>query len=49
MDRMMYIIKKSIFVPLFMFYQHTQFVLDSAREKRDMEQKHSAIKKMVIR
>ncbi|CAK6952885.1 arf-GAP with coiled-coil%2C ANK repeat and PH domain-containing protein 1 isoform X2 [Scomber scombrus] len=26
----------------------TQFVLDSAREKRDMEQKHSAIKKMDV-
>uniref|UniRef100_A0A3Q3WGP0 Arf-GAP with coiled-coil, ANK repeat and PH domain-containing protein n=1 Tax=Mola mola TaxID=94237 RepID=A0A3Q3WGP0_MOLML len=25
--------------------QHTQFVLDSAREKRDMEQRHAAIKK----
>ncbi|XP_053198967.1 arf-GAP with coiled-coil, ANK repeat and PH domain-containing protein 1 isoform X2 [Scomber japonicus] len=28
--------------------EHTQFVLDSAREKRDMEQKHSAIKKMDV-
>ncbi|XP_034532284.1 arf-GAP with coiled-coil, ANK repeat and PH domain-containing protein 1 [Notolabrus celidotus] len=25
--------------------EHTQFVLDSAREKRDMEQRHAAIKK----
>uniref|UniRef100_A0A8B9GX57 Arf-GAP with coiled-coil, ANK repeat and PH domain-containing protein n=1 Tax=Astyanax mexicanus TaxID=7994 RepID=A0A8B9GX57_ASTMX len=28
--------------------QHTQLVLNSAREKRDMEQRHAAIKKKVI-
>lgn len=33
---------------LFLFLQHTQFVLDAAREKRDMEQRHAAIKKKVI-
>ena len=29
--------------------QHTQLVLNSAREKRDMEQRHAAIKKKVTR
>lgn len=27
--------------------QHTQFVLNAAREKRDMEQRHAAVKKKV--
>lgn len=31
----------------FFVYQHTQFVLNAAREKRDMEQRHAAIKKKV--
>ncbi|KAM8882362.1 arf-GAP with coiled-coil, ANK repeat and PH domain-containing protein 1 isoform 2-T3 [Synchiropus picturatus] len=31
-----------------LYDEHTQFVLNSAREKRDMEQKHAAIKKKDI-
>lgn len=34
---------------VFYCLQHTQFVLNAAREKRDMEQRHAAVKKKVTR
>uniref|UniRef100_A0A8C5FND7 Arf-GAP with coiled-coil, ANK repeat and PH domain-containing protein n=1 Tax=Gadus morhua TaxID=8049 RepID=A0A8C5FND7_GADMO len=41
----LHILSLNVLIPMLLGPQHTQSVLNSAREKRDMEQRHAAIKK----